>query len=113
MRKPITEIPYNNKQDTISTYRDEAFNKAKHCNGIPTSKSPKLQRKVPEERRGKATGETLFQWDFTNDYGEKITIREDGETKYPDGGLQIPHFNAGPTGEKLKQHHYFEKRNTQ
>jgi len=35
--------------------------------------------------------------DFTNDYGEKITIREDGETKYPDGGLQMPHFNAGPT----------------
>lgn len=60
---------------------------------------------------GRRTGKKLDQWEFVNKDKQKITIREDKATVYPDGGSQPPHFNAGPSGQKLTQHHYYEKKN--
>jgi hypothetical protein len=54
------------------------------------------------------TGKPLRTYDFTNSKGELKTIRKDNPVTYPDGGKQGPHYNAGKTGNKLKQHHNYE-----
>ena len=40
--------------------------------------------------------------------GEKISIRHDKATG-PESGNQSEHFNAGPSGEKLRQHHFIKE----
>ena len=94
------------KRDTRSPSREKAWQQTLNANNIPHNASPLSRRKV-EDRK---TGQKLNQWEFENTNNEKITIREDRKTTYPDGGVQDPHFNAGPSDSKLKQHHYFDKK---
>jgi hypothetical protein len=90
--------------DTESRTAKQAFNKAKDQNGIPRSQQPKSQYMTPDTK----TGKPLRTYDFTNSKGELKTIRKDNPVTYPDGGKQGPHYNAGKTGNKLKQHHNYE-----
>ena len=48
-------------------------------------------------------------YEYTNSSGQKIHIRQDRAASYGQGGVgdQKSHFNAGPAGSKLKQHHYY------
>lgn len=107
------EGTYNNKQDTYSEYENEAFQKAKYANGIPSSKQP-INNGQPEKIRDTNNpGKFLYQYEFINDYGEEISIRLDNAVDYKDSNPnQGPHYNAGLKGTKLKQHHYFKKYNT-
>jgi hypothetical protein len=52
------------------------------------------------------------QYEYTNGQGESISIRQDKAAGYGQRGKgdQDPHFNAGASGGKLKQHHYYEKK---
>lgn len=88
-------------KDTKSKTSNEAFRKAKDQNGIPRSQQPTKQYKTID----KNTGKELRTYDFKNAKGEKITISKDNPIKYKDGGGQGPHYNAGQSGGKLKQHH--------
>lgn len=95
------------RTNTNSDTRRQAFNTAKNVNDIPRSQSPDHQYKVKD----KDTGEALRAWDYTNNRGKKIEIREDKPKTYPDGGKQSAHFNAGDAGSKLnKQHHNYERK---
>ena len=96
---------FNAQNNTQSTTQSEAFRKAKDQNGVPRSKQPDKTYIV----RDKNSGKPLKTYDFTNSKGKKITIRKDNPVTYPDGGKQGPHFNAGSSGGKLKQHHYYEE----
>jgi RHS repeat-associated protein len=100
---------FNGKQDTHSDTKKEAFNKAKDQNGIPRSTQPDRTIKVDEVSKGKPTGKKLREYQYTNSKGEKVSIRKDNKTTYPEGGQgdQGDHYNAGKTGEKLKQHHTY------
>ena len=51
----------------------------------------------------------LREYQYTNSKGEKVSIRKDNATKYPEGGKgdQGDHYNAGETGRKLDQHHTY------
>lgn len=55
----------------------------------------------------------MVQYEYTNNKGEKIIIRQDKPAKYGEGGRgdQGPHFNAGKDGGRLKQHHYYKDKN--
>lgn len=90
--------------DTFSGSTREAFRKAKDQNGIPRSQQPDATRSVPE----KGTGNPLREYDFTNSKGNKVSIRKDNPRTYPDGGKQGDHYNAGPSNDKLRQHHNVE-----
>jgi hypothetical protein len=92
---------FNGQNSTQSATQREAFRKAKDQNGIPRSQQPDKTSTV----RDKHTGQPLKVYEFTNSAGKKVTIRKDNPITYPDGGRQGPHFNAGPSGGKLKQHH--------
>lgn len=96
---------FNGKQDTQSQTQKQAFNKAKDQNGIPTSQQPEKQYTTPDKK----TGQPLKTYDYLNSKGEKVTIRKDNPTTYPDGGSQGKHYNAGKTDEKLKQHHDYKE----
>lgn len=103
---------YNDKKDTHSVYQSEAFQKAKNANGIPSSKQPLNNGKPEKIPDTNNKGKFLYQYNFINDYGEKISIRLDNPVDYHDSNPnQGPHYNAGPTGGNLRQHHYFEKYN--
>ena len=91
-------------QEEALPTRSEAFRQAKAANGVPRSATPDRQYMT----RDANTGQQLRTWDFTNVDGESVTIREDAARTYPDGGKQGPHFNAGPTGDKLPQHYYYK-----
>jgi hypothetical protein len=94
------------RRDSRSPSQGKAWQAAQAANNIPHH-SPPLSRKKVEDKN---TGKQLDQWEFQNRDGQNITIRKDPKTKYPDGGTQDPHFNAGPSDSKLKQHHYFDKK---
>ena len=96
---------FNGKQDTNSESAREAFRKAKEQNGVPRSQQPSKQYTTPD----KNTGEPLRTYDYQKANGEKVTIRKDKPVKYPDGGEQGPHYNAGTKGDKLRQHHNYKK----
>ena len=108
----VNQEPYNGKQDTHSEYESEAFRKAKNANGIPNSRDPintGQPQKIPDRNN---PGKFVYQYEFDNDYNEKISIRLDNATEYKESdGNQGPHYNAGIQGTKLKQHHYFKKYN--
>jgi HNH/Endo VII superfamily nuclease toxins len=92
--------------------RKQAFRRAKRQNDIPTTKQPDRTIKpgTPDgNAAGLLPGKNLRQYEFTNSKGNKVNIREDAPTTYPDGGSQGPHFNSGPAGGKLKGHHYYKK----
>jgi HNH/endonuclease VII toxin of polymorphic toxin system component len=96
---------------TSSKTRHEALNKAKEANDIPRSASPDHVYR-PGTDRGKEMGldeRNVRLYEYTNSRGEKIWIREDKAVRYGENGRgnQPAHFNAGPAGEKLRQHHGF------
>ncbi|UJR20555.1 hypothetical protein I4U23_023682 [Adineta vaga] len=84
----MTSSTYNDKRDTNSEYQNEAFQKAKFANGIPKAKDPTN------------TGQP-----------EKIKDTSNPVNYNDSNPNQKPHYNAGPKGSKLKQHHYFEHYN--
>lgn len=94
---------FNDKQDTQSGSESEAFRNGKDRNGIPRSQQPDKTSTVPD----KNTGKPLKLFEFTNSFGDKVVMRRDNTRVYSDGYRQGPHFNAGPAGAKLKQHHNF------
>ncbi len=100
--------------DAASKFRKQAFKDAKRQNDIPIVQQPIRTTMIPD--RGSYKGQMLRQYDFKNNKGEFISIRQDLPQKYPGGGNgkgdQGHHFNAGPSGEKLKQHYYFDKFNS-
>lgn len=91
--------------DTKSQTAKEAFRNAKDQNAIPRSQQPSRQYSTTD----KNTGKPLKTYDFKNSKGENVTIRKDNPTTYPDGGKQGPHYNAGETDKKLKQHHNYDQ----
>lgn len=95
-------------EDTSSATRKEALGKAKEANGIPRSASPDATIKPVTEEGQHLDQRNIREYEYTNSKGEKITIREDKPITYPDGGKQPHHFNVGPKGSKLKQHHNIE-----
>ncbi|CAF1553325.1 unnamed protein product [Rotaria sordida] len=104
---------FNNRRDTDNESRRIALNNAKDANRITRSQSPKSVTSVPELRNGFLTGRQMRQYEFNNQYGQPISIREDPPMRYPDDRTQPPHFNAGPSNGSLNQHYYFpEKQKT-
>ena len=103
---------YNDKKDTHSEYENEAFQKAKFANGIPSSKQPVNNGQPQKIKDTNNPGRYLYQYEFINDFDEEISIRLDNAVDYQDSNPnQGPHYNAGPKGGKLKQHHYFKQYN--
>jgi hypothetical protein len=51
-----------------------------------------------------------LQHEHSNVKGELVLIRKDNPVDYGDGApKKSPHYNAGPAGEKLKQHYNYEE----
>ena len=102
-RSPNT---FNSKEDSESRSAREAFRTAKDRNGIARCQSPKEHpTKLPDRNNPK---QHVTEYKFNNVHGEEISIRKDNPVDYKDGGpKQGPHYNAGPTDEKLKQHHNY------
>ncbi len=105
---------FNGQADTYSETASKAFRNAKDQNGVPKSQQPDRTIK-PNTEAGNAAGlrdDNVVQYEFTNSKGEKVIIRQDKTTTYPDGGVQPPHYNAGKSSDnKLKQHHYYYEYN--
>ena len=101
----------NNTKEPVYKDRHEALRKAKEANRIPQSKQPDKTIR-PGTKEGDKKGlddRNVVLYEYTNSDGEKIHIREDKPATYKDGGKQGPHFNAGPAGQPLEQHHNFLK----
>jgi RHS repeat-associated protein len=106
---------FNGGQSTKSETSKEAFGKAKDANGIPRSQQPTKTIK-PNTPEGDARGldnRNVVEFDFTSADGTTISIRKDKAANYNSGGKgdQPPHYNAGKSGEKLRQHHYYKDKN--
>lgn len=102
-----TAVTAGKVADTTSATRSGALASAKEANGIPRSAQPDAVIK-PGTPAGNAAGldsRNVRQYEYTNSKGEKISIREDKATS-SEKGSQPHHFNAGPSGEKFKQHHF-------
>jgi RHS repeat-associated protein len=99
--------------DTTSETRNAALREAKKANGVSVSAQPD-QVIMPGTPEGEAAGlrpnDNVRLYEYTNANGQKVWIREDRAVAYPDGGTQGPHFNSGPKGGKLSNHHYFRRR---
>jgi RHS repeat-associated protein len=101
---------------TRSLSRNAALQEAKLANDIPVSKSPDRVIK-PNTAEGSRIGldnRNVRLYEYTNNKGQKIWIREDNAASYgsPGGaGDQGPHFNSGPAGDQknLKSHHYWDQ----
>ena len=111
-KSPVRPPTYNDKQDSESETSSAAFRQAKHHNGIPTAQHPLEHPKRFPDTNNK--GKFCIQYEFENDYGERISIRKDNAVDYkgehPEGN-QPGHYNAGLAGQKLKQHHNFKREN--
>ena len=96
---------FNGQADTYSETASKAFRNAKDQNGVPKSQQPDRTIK-PNTEAGNAAGlrdDNVVQYEFTNSKGEKVIIRQDKTTTYPDGGVQPPHYNTGKSSDnKLK-----------
>ncbi|CAF1203756.1 unnamed protein product [Adineta steineri] len=91
-------------------FRNQALQAAKKHNNIPRGQQPINTVKIPDRN----TGQMLRQYNYINNQGKPISIRQDIPRNYghPQGhGNQGHHFNAGSTGNKLKQHYNFDKFN--
>ncbi len=109
--KSVEDKSFGGKHDTESKTPRESLRKAKEENAIPRSQQPDKTIK-PNTDDGNAANlndKNVKQYEYTNSKGEKVTIRQDKPEKYNDGGQgdQPPHFNAGESGKKLKQHHNY------
>ncbi len=100
-------IDYANANPLIHIARAAALQAAKRFNNIPRGAQPIQTLKVPD----KNTGQMLRQYNYINNQGKPISIRQDLPRNYPGAingqGNQGHHFNAGPTGGKLGQHWNF------
>ncbi len=103
---------FGGKQDTKSKTANESLRKAKEQNGIPRSQQPDktIKPNTPEGDAAGLDGRNVKQYEYTNSRGKKVTIRQDKPANYNQGskGDQGPHFNGGQSGNKLKQHHYYD-----
>lgn len=97
--------------DTASGTARQSLRKAKEANGIPRSAQPDrtIKPNTPEGKQLGLDNRNVKLYEYTNSSGQKIHIRQDKAASYGQGGIgdQKPHFNAGPAGQKLKQHHYY------
>ena len=104
---------FGGQNDTESKSQNEALRNAKDQNGIPRSQQPDKTTKpnTPEGNKAALDNRNVRQYEYTNSKGEKVTIRQDKGAKYPDGGSQPPHFNAGKgtvvQPKNLNQHHNY------
>jgi RHS repeat-associated protein len=102
--------------NTNSETRNGAFRAAKRANDIPVTKRPDRVITNPNSAEWKTLnlrrGENIRLYEFTNNRGEKIWIREDGARVYRTGPPQGNHFNSGPAGveNNLKNHHFWRRR---
>ncbi|CAF1094541.1 unnamed protein product [Rotaria sordida] len=97
---------FNSKTDSESHSAREAYRTAKDRNGVPRSQSPlEHPTKIVD---GNNPDQFVTEYKHRNVYGESISIRKDNSIDYGDGSQkQGPHYNAGRTGEKFKQHHNY------
>lgn len=111
-RNTAAKTAFATKRGLFRARRSEALNKAKEAWGIPKSTKPDRVVK-PNTYEGRLIGldhRNVRQYEFTNNKGQKISIREDKAVNYgrTDGtGNQVEHFNSGLTGGKLTRHDYF------
>lgn len=99
---------FDGQSDTDNKTPKEALRNAKDQNGIPRSQQPDktIKPNTPEGDKAGLDNRNVKQYEYTNSEGKKVVIRQDKAAKYPDGGSQPPHFNAGQ-GPKLDQHHNY------
>jgi len=81
--------------------------------GAKRPKSPILRQKsgVIEYYGYRDYDAASVLWTARAPIGEKVSIHRDQPVLYKDGGSQAEHYNAGPYGDKLKQHHNIENGN--
>ena len=100
-----------NSVDSASDTARQALRKAKEANGIPKSAQPTrtIKPNTPEGSQLGLDNRNVKLYEYTNSSGQKIHVRQDKAASYGQGGVgdQKSHFNAGPAGQKLKQHHYY------
>ncbi|MDR0232139.1 MAG: hypothetical protein LBI82_08485 [Dysgonamonadaceae bacterium] len=105
---------FDGGKDTNNKTGNEALRNAKDQNGIPRSQQPEKTIK-PNTEGGKNAGldgRNVKQFEYKNAKGEKVSIRQDKPTTYPDGGGQPSHYNAGKSGGDLPQHHTYSQTGT-
>jgi len=103
---------FNSKTSSESETQKQAFREAKFRNGIARGQQPDSHPTSISDRNN--ANKTQTEYKFTSLNNDKITIRKDNPTDYKraDGaGNQGPHYNAGPTTEKQKQHHNYQREN--
>jgi len=106
---------YDSGRSTSNEHRHEAFNNGKDANGIPRCRKPESETFVKEFEQvtKKPTGTLMREYEFKNDYNQKITIRQDPAREYYNRkgeviGSQPPHFNVARDGKDTGQHHTFK-----
>lgn len=79
---------FNGKNSTESVTDRAAYRKAKDQNGIPRGQQPdkSIKPNTPEGKKAGLDSRNVRQDEFTNSYGEKVSIRKDKPAKYNDGG---------------------------
>ncbi len=94
--------------------RGAAFNQAKRDLDVPISQQPSrvVKPNTPEGREVALDSRNVVLYEFVNNQGARVWIREDLAFNYgsPGGaGNQGPHFNTGPAGSQsnLVNHYYF------
>ena len=101
--------PFGCQQDSESRSAREAYRTAKDSNRVPRSQSPLGHPKNIPDRRN--PGQYCTEYEHVNTEGKPVTIRRDNPVDYGDAfPKQGPHYNAGPSGSKLKQHHNYPKK---
>lgn len=97
------------QQDSQNRTAREAYRTAKDSNRVPRSQSPISHPKQIPDRRN--AGKFCTEYQHVDTEGKSVTIRRDNPVDYGDSGpKQGPHYNAGPVGSKLKQHHEYPKK---
>jgi uncharacterized protein RhaS with RHS repeats len=103
--------PVTKSVDTSAATARQALRNAKEANRIPRSAQPDrtIKPNTPEGNELGLDNRNVKLYEYTNSDGQKIHIRQDKAASYGQGGIgdQKPHFNAGPAGSKLRQHHYY------
>jgi RHS repeat-associated protein len=96
-------------QDFPLDTRSQALQDAKAANSVSRSAQPLVIK--PGTPEGNVVGlrpdQNVRLYQYINNDAEPIWIREDMPVTYPDGGMQGPHFNSGPAGGNLINHHYW------
>jgi RHS repeat-associated protein len=92
---------------------NQALRDAKEAWDVPKSAQPDKTIKpgTPEGDAAGLDGRNVKLYEYTNNKGEKIHVRQDKPATYNENGAgdQGPHFNSGPANDKLKRHDYYDQ----